>query len=100
MDRIEAVIFMGEPKRWESALQILVDVLRSDGVPNETPEAVSEEHLPLIACNMDLQFMDRASMPRYTIYIVHLHVYYEFMQAKFSPDSQSLWEKGKGISKV
>ena len=72
MDRIEAVIFMGEPKRWESALQILVDVLRSDGVPNETAEAVSEEHLPLIACNMDLQFMDRASMPRYirsTIYV-------------------------------
>ena len=59
-----AVIFMGEPKRWESALQILVDVLRTDGVPDEAPEAVSEKHLPLIACNMDLQFMDRACMPR------------------------------------
>ena len=59
-----AVILMGEPKRWEQPLQLLVDVLKTDGKPDRAPEAVPEVHLPVIACNMDLQFMDRACMPR------------------------------------
>ena len=60
-----AIVFLGEPKRWESSLQVLVDILRTDGLPSSAPEAVPEQHLPIIACNMDLQFMDRACMPRY-----------------------------------
>lgn len=63
--RVEAIILMGEPKRWESSLQVLVDLLKTDGKPLSSPEAIPEEHLPIIACNMDLQFMDRACMPRY-----------------------------------
>lgn len=63
--RIEAIILMGEPKSWESSLQLIVDILRTDGKPNKVPEAVPETHLPVVACNMDLQFMDRACMPRY-----------------------------------
>jgi len=63
--RIEAVILMGEPKRWESSLQLLVDILKTGGRPDKAPEAMPENHLPVIACNMDLQFMDRACMPRY-----------------------------------
>jgi len=65
MDRVEAIILMGEPKRWESYLQLLVDLLITDGKPDRAPDAVPEQHLPIIACNMDLQFMDRACMPRY-----------------------------------
>ena len=56
---------MGEPKRWESSLQLLVDILKTGGRPDKAPEAMPENHLPVIACNMDLQFMDRACMPRY-----------------------------------
>lgn len=63
--RVEAIILMGEPKRWESSLQLLVDLLRTDGKPDRVPQAMPERHLPVIACNMDLQFMDRACMPRY-----------------------------------
>jgi HAD superfamily hydrolase (TIGR01456 family) len=63
--RIEAIIMMGEPRRWESFLQLLVDLLVTDGKPDRAPDAVPEEHLPIIACNMDLLFMDRACMPRY-----------------------------------
>ena len=59
-----AIILMGEPKRWESALQIIVDLLKTDGKPTHAPEMVNEKHLPVIACNADLQFMDRACMPR------------------------------------
>ncbi|KAK2185800.1 hypothetical protein NP493_222g02042 [Ridgeia piscesae] len=63
--RVEAIILMGEPKRWESALQIIVDLLKTDGKPTHAPEMVNEKHLPVIACNADLQFMDRACMPRF-----------------------------------
>lgn len=65
LDRIEAVVLLGEPKKWESPLQLLVDVLKTDGKPDKPPAAIPETHLPVIACNMDLQFMDRAVMPRY-----------------------------------
>jgi hypothetical protein len=60
-----AIILLGEPKRWESSLQLIIDLLRTDGKPDQPPEAMPEEHLPVIACNMDLQFMERACMPRY-----------------------------------
>jgi HAD superfamily hydrolase (TIGR01450 family) len=63
--RIEAIVLLGEPKRWESALQLLVDLLKTDGKPNKAPAAIPDKHLPVIACNTDLQFMDRACMPRY-----------------------------------
>jgi hypothetical protein len=60
-----AVVLLGEPKRWESALQILIDVLRTGGRPNMAPSSdAGDEQLPVVACNMDLQFMHRASMPR------------------------------------
>lgn len=65
MDRIEAIILLGEPKRWETPLQLLVDLLKTNGKPDKAPECMPETHLPIIACNMDLQFMDRACMPRY-----------------------------------
>ncbi len=60
-----AVIMLGEPKRWETPLQLLIDLLRTDGMPNQVPTTAPEAHLPIIACNMDLQFKDRACMPRY-----------------------------------
>jgi len=63
--RVEAIVLLGEPKRWESYLQVLVDLLKTDGKPDVAPKAVPEKHLPIIACNMDLQFSDRACMPRY-----------------------------------
>jgi len=60
-----AIILMGEPKRWESVLQILVDLLRSDGKPSQLDQHTSSRsNIPIIACNMDLEFKDRATMPR------------------------------------
>jgi len=59
-----AIVLMGEPKRWESALQIILDVLRTDGQPDRASDAPNSQ-LPVVACNMDLQFKDRAAMPRY-----------------------------------
>lgn len=62
--RIEAIVLMGEPKRWESALQIILDLLRTDGQPDKTSD-VPKNQLPVVACNMDLQFKDRAAIPRF-----------------------------------
>ncbi|CAI2729906.1 unnamed protein product [Schistosoma spindalis] len=65
MKRIEAIILTGEPAKWETSLQLLVDLLMTDGKPDEVPETFPEEHLPIIACNMDLVYMDKAALPRF-----------------------------------
>jgi len=63
--RIEAVVLFGEPVRWETSLQLLVDVILSDGQPSRAPDHIKHPHLPLLACNMDLQWMAEAVMPRF-----------------------------------
>ena len=63
-----AVLLIGEPTLWESHLQLLIDLLLTEGVPNRnhTPKTVSTvKQLPVIACNMDLVFMHQACMPRF-----------------------------------
>lgn len=65
---IEAVLLIGEPTRWESHLQLLVDLLLTEGVPRSghAPSSVKKvKQLPVIACNMDLVFMHQACMPRF-----------------------------------
>jgi len=62
--KIEAVVLFGEPVRWETSLQLLVDVLMTDGHPSSAPSVISHPHLPILACNMDLQWMAEAVMPR------------------------------------
>jgi len=63
-------VLLGEPKHWETPLQLLVDLLRTNGKPDKPVDPVSDiEQLPVIACNMDLQFMERACIPRFLLYI-------------------------------
>lgn len=63
--RIEAVILFGEPVRWETNLQLITDVLLSNGLPNRSPREIPYPHLPILACNMDLLWMSEACMPRF-----------------------------------
>lgn len=63
--RIEAVVMFGEPVRWETSLQLLLDVLMTDGHPSVCPAVIPSPHLPVLACNMDLQWMAEAPMPRF-----------------------------------
>lgn len=63
--RIECIISIGEPKRWESYLQVIIDLLVTDGKPDKAPEKYPETHLPILACNMDLVFKAEACMPRF-----------------------------------
>ncbi|XP_046682226.1 haloacid dehalogenase-like hydrolase domain-containing 5 [Homalodisca vitripennis] len=63
--RIEAVVLFGEPVRWETVLQLLIDVLMTNGDPRTVPVHHTYPHIPVLACNMDLQWMAEANMPRF-----------------------------------
>ncbi|NWJ08477.1 HDHD5 hydrolase, partial [Crypturellus undulatus] len=60
---IEGVILFGEPVRWETSLQLIIDVLLSNGNPGAELEDIPYPHLPVLACNMDLLWMAEAKMP-------------------------------------
>ncbi|XP_062402656.1 haloacid dehalogenase-like hydrolase domain-containing 5 [Sardina pilchardus] len=62
---IEAVILFGEPIRWETNLQLIVDVLLSNGKPGNTVTSLKYPHIPVLACNMDLLWMAEAKNPRF-----------------------------------
>uniref|UniRef100_A0A1I8IS38 Cat eye syndrome critical region protein 5 n=1 Tax=Macrostomum lignano TaxID=282301 RepID=A0A1I8IS38_9PLAT len=63
--RIECIISIGEPDRWESYLQLIIDLLVTNGKPDKAPERYPDTHLPILACNMDLVFKAEACMPRF-----------------------------------
>ena len=65
MYHLTAIIAIGEPKRWETSLQLCIDLLKTNGKPTHAPDSIPEQQLPFIACNMDLQFMAEACMPRF-----------------------------------
>lgn len=60
-----AVILFGEPIRWETNLQLIVDVLLTNGNPDNSWNSVQYPHIPVLACNMDLLWMAEAKNPRY-----------------------------------
>ncbi|KAM9638757.1 haloacid dehalogenase-like hydrolase domain-containing 5 isoform 2-T2 [Morphnus guianensis] len=62
---IEGVILFGEPVRWETSLQLIIDVLLSNGNPGAELQDIPYPHLPVLACNMDLLWMAEAQMPRF-----------------------------------
>ncbi|KFP55623.1 Cat eye syndrome critical region protein 5, partial [Cariama cristata] len=62
---IEGVVLFGEPVRWETSLQLITDVLLSNGNPGAEVEDIPYPHLPVLACNMDLLWMAEAKMPRF-----------------------------------
>jgi hypothetical protein len=59
-----AVILFGEPIRWETNLQLLLDILLTNGHPGDVPDHPPYPHIPILACNMDLMWMSEACMPR------------------------------------
>ncbi|XP_013394123.1 haloacid dehalogenase-like hydrolase domain-containing 5 isoform X1 [Lingula anatina] len=63
--KIEAIVLFGEPVRWETNLQLILDLLLTNGKPDTAPEYIPYPHIPLLACNMDLMWMAEACMPRF-----------------------------------
>ncbi|XP_006862841.1 PREDICTED: cat eye syndrome critical region protein 5 [Chrysochloris asiatica] len=62
---IEGVLLLGEPVRWETNLQLIMDILLSNGNPGTGLATAPYPHLPVLACNMDLLWMAEAKMPRF-----------------------------------
>ncbi|CAL8382875.1 unnamed protein product [Boreogadus saida] len=62
--RIEAVILFGEPIRWETNLQLLMDVLLTNGNPASPHCLNMSTQLPVLACNTDLLWLADAPSPR------------------------------------
>lgn len=65
LPKVEAVVLFGEPIRWETNLQIIIDVLLTNGNLNSVHQTQKMPHLPLLACNMDLMWMAEAHSPRF-----------------------------------
>lgn len=65
LPKIDAVILFGEPIRWETNLQLIIDVLLTSGRPGDAHQQFSYPHIPLLACNMDLMWMAEAQSPRF-----------------------------------
>ncbi|XP_013990597.1 haloacid dehalogenase-like hydrolase domain-containing 5 [Salmo salar] len=62
---VEAVILFGEPIRWETNLQLIIDILLTNGNLSRAHQTQKLPHLPLLACNMDLMWMAEAQSPRF-----------------------------------
>ncbi|KAJ8016208.1 hypothetical protein DPEC_G00004800 [Dallia pectoralis] len=62
---VEAVILFGEPIRWETNLQLITDILLTNGNLSGAHYNQMQSHLPLLACNMDLMWMAEAQSPRF-----------------------------------
>uniref|UniRef100_A0A3B4AXP7 Uncharacterized protein n=1 Tax=Periophthalmus magnuspinnatus TaxID=409849 RepID=A0A3B4AXP7_9GOBI len=53
------------PIRWETNLQLIIDVLLTGGNLSSVHQTQKTPHLPLLACNMDLMWMAEAHSPRF-----------------------------------
>ncbi|KAL6112312.1 uncharacterized protein ACO6RY_09099 [Pungitius sinensis] len=65
LPKIEAIILFGEPIRWETNLQLLIDVLLTNGSPGCAYNPQVPAQLPVLACNIDLMWMAEAPSPRF-----------------------------------
>ncbi|XP_047439140.1 haloacid dehalogenase-like hydrolase domain-containing 5 isoform X2 [Mugil cephalus] len=65
LPQIQAIILFGEPVRWETSLQLLIDVLLTNGRPGCMYDSHLSTQLPVLACNMDLVWMAEAPSPRF-----------------------------------
>ncbi|XP_023180347.1 haloacid dehalogenase-like hydrolase domain-containing 5 isoform X2 [Xiphophorus maculatus] len=65
LPQMQAIILFGEPIRWETNLQLIVDVLLTNGRPGCVYDTRLSAQMPVLACNMDLLWMAEAPSPRF-----------------------------------
>ena len=58
-----AILLLGEPVRWETNLQLVIDCLVTGGSP-ESSVMKTNEQIPLIATNTDFLYVAEAPLPR------------------------------------
>ncbi|NWU67760.1 HDHD5 hydrolase, partial [Pterocles burchelli] len=62
---ILSVVLFGELVRWETNLQLIIDVLLMSGYPGNPYHRASHPHIPVLACNVDLMWIAEAQSPRF-----------------------------------
>ncbi|CAL7946437.1 unnamed protein product [Xylocopa violacea] len=62
---IEGIVLFSEPVSWETPLQLMVDLLLTNGMPVGVLADIPYPHIPVLACNMDLLWVSEAPIPRY-----------------------------------
>ena len=62
---IDAIILFGESIRWETNLQLMIDVIMCNGKLDQPPKKFPKQNLPILACNADMVWMAEAPMPRF-----------------------------------
>ncbi|VDK58169.1 unnamed protein product [Anisakis simplex] len=60
---LESILLLGEPLNWESALQLIIDVLTTNGLKEFKSNKVSYPHIPVFASNLDLFWMGDSAVP-------------------------------------
>ncbi|NXR93239.1 HDHD5 hydrolase, partial [Hypocryptadius cinnamomeus] len=65
VSNLSAVVLFGEPVRWETSLQLIIDVLLTSGYPGNPYGQENYPHIPVLACNMDLMWVAEAQSPRF-----------------------------------
>ena len=60
-----AVLLLGEAVRWETNLQLIIDLLITNGHPYSSPVSLPKKHIPVIVANTDLIYMSEAPLSRY-----------------------------------
>ncbi|NXY73572.1 HDHD5 hydrolase, partial [Glareola pratincola] len=63
--KILSIVLFGEPVRWETNLQLIIDVLLTSGYPGNPYRHENDPHVPVLACNMDLMWVAEAQSPRF-----------------------------------
>lgn len=61
---VEAVVLLGDPVRWETQMQLIIDALMTNGYIGRPMTSVPYPHLPVVACNADLIWAAQAPLPR------------------------------------
>jgi len=59
------VLLLGEAVRWETNLQLIIDLLITNGCPYSSLASPPKEHIPVIVANTDLIYMSEAPLARY-----------------------------------
>nr|XP_054496000.1 haloacid dehalogenase-like hydrolase domain-containing 5 isoform X1 [Agelaius phoeniceus] len=84
LPKIEAVVLFGEPVRWETSLQLIIDVLLTSGYPGNPYGQENYPHIPVLACNMDLMWVAEAQSPRDNVMtdVYGANLYNRYLQAR------------------
>uniref|UniRef100_A0A672F9Z9 Haloacid dehalogenase like hydrolase domain containing 5 n=1 Tax=Salarias fasciatus TaxID=181472 RepID=A0A672F9Z9_SALFA len=91
-----AIILLGEPVRWETNLQLLIDLLMTNGSPGSVYDARPKTQLPVLACNADLLWMAEAPSDNVMTDIYGANLYNRYLSRRHAAGTAELAVQGTG----